>query len=163
MLGTKNSGKTKVRIVEGALVASFTGCDGAAVWRADLARLHDASFVLEPQDGGKTAVCLKEAGGRREALAVFDTQVEAEEAFSVLSRAMFSGSSGGLPQVFGRRLLWVLSAVLVLVLFLSVRGGGDASRPTEEARPAVSSAPLTPADIPPRPGVPLSADDVFGK
>ncbi len=154
--------QTEVKIIEGALVASFMGAVPPSVWRVDLGRVDSASFELG-SEGGKTTLYMRGAGNVRESIAAFNDTEQAQQALGAISKAIFKGggsscpvSSGGL----GRKIVWAASIILIIFLFLMMSiGGRHRATPEGSAPSQASSSQQAPA---PRAGVPLPADEVFG-
>ncbi len=156
-------GNTEAKVVDKALAVSMANASPPSVWRIDMDRISDASFVLEDKDGGKSALCLKyRQGGVVETIALFAARSEAEQALSAISTAIFNGEGGGGQSRSGgggrgRRFVWVVSILLVILFFLVMSGD-----PAPEVKPrgTATETPAPKKEI--REGVPLSGDEIFG-
>lgn len=158
------SEKTKqaeVRVVDQAIVASFMNATPPSIFRAELSRINAASFELG-NEGAKTVLSLKTQGGGSETIAVFSDAASGAQALEAISRAVFKGGRSSCPMHaggLGRKLVWGVSIVLIIFVFLMFSSSGRAPQEMQESGKSQTSS-VQPA--PPRAGVPLPADEVFG-
>ena len=139
--------------VGAALVAAFRAAQPRLVWRFDLEKNHSFSVALEGEEGA-WELGVTSPKGEFYPVARFPDREDADEAFAALQRALMKGKSGFLGAML--KGLGFLALVFVLALVMTGFAVSRLGLLNAAATPAAAAV-----QLPPRPGMPLPADQVL--
>lgn len=143
--------KSTAHMAGQALTLFVPDAHGGRLWRGALDHFHTAVLEIHEKPSGFVLSLVSPRG--TEDVAVFDKRKDAERALCAIACAL--GHKGG----WGRKIFKVAVVLLAVLGLMTLFSGAPEKAPSRTSDRGSTSAPRAPV----KPGVPVPAEELFGK